>query len=102
MPSSSSQSTAATTPNSHKPTELFRLKQSGIVPKKHIINDKVSEAMKIVIRDEYTMKMELIPPGCHQSNAVEVAIRNFKAHFLSVLSGVADHFLLHFWDHFLP
>ena len=48
--------------------------------------------MKTVIRDEYKMEMELAPPGCHRRNAAEVAIRNFKAHFLSILAGVADDF----------
>ncbi len=46
--------------------------------------------------------MELVPPGCHQRNAAEVAIRNFKAHFLSVLAGVADNFLPSLWDRLLP
>ena len=48
------------------------------------------------------MKMELVPPGCHQHNAVEVAIRNFKTHFLSVLAGVADDLPLILWDWLLP
>jgi hypothetical protein len=46
--------------------------------------------------------MELVPPGCHRHNAAEVAIRNFKAHFLSVLAGVADNFPPNFWDWLLP
>ncbi len=41
------------------------------------------------------MAMELIPPGCHRRNAAEVAIRNFKAHFLSALAG-ARIFPLHY------
>ncbi len=48
------------------------------------------------------MEYELVPPGCHQCNAAEVAIRNFKAHFLSILAGVADDFPLHQWDKLLP
>jgi len=32
----------------------------------------------------------------------EVAIRNFKAHFLSVLAGVADNFPPSLWDRLLP
>ena len=61
---------------------MLRLKQAGIVPRKHILDNEVSEAMKNVIRDEYSMDMELVPPGCHRRNATEVVIRNFKAHFL--------------------
>ena len=48
------------------------------------------------------MKMELVPPGCHRRNAAEVAIRDFKAHFLSVLAGTADDFLPSLWDILLP
>ena len=48
------------------------------------------------------MEMELTPPDCHHSNATELAIRNFKAHFLSVLAEVANNFPLHLWDHMLP
>ena len=48
------------------------------------------------------MEMELVPPGCHRRNAAEVAIRNFKARFLSVLAGTADDFPMLFWYHLLP
>ena len=43
-----------------------------------------------------------MPPGCHQRNAAEVATRNFKAQFLSVLAGNADDFPLQLWDFLLP
>ena len=46
--------------------------------------------------------MELVPPRCHRRNAVEVAICNFKAHFLSVLAGVSDDFPPSLWDQLLP
>ena len=46
--------------------------------------------------------MELVPLGCHRRNTAEVAIRTFKAYFLSVLVGVADNFPLHLWNHLLP
>ena len=48
------------------------------------------------------MEIELVLPGCHQRNAAEVEIRNFKAHFLSVLAGVTGNFPLYLWDHLLP
>jgi hypothetical protein len=69
---------------------LLRLKQAGIVPKKQVLNNEVSENMKNHIRDTCKFNTELVPPGCHRRNAVEVAIRNFIAHFLSILAGVAD------------
>ena len=48
------------------------------------------------------MKLELVPPGCHRRNAAEVAIRNFKAHFLSVLAGTVTSFPPNLWDRILP
>ena len=70
---------------------MTRLKWAGIVPKKHVLDNEVSEAMKAIIRDEYHMEMELVPPGFHLRNTAEVAIRNFKAHFLSVLAGTISY-----------
>ena len=46
--------------------------------------------------------MELVPPVCHQHNAAEVAIHNFKAHILSVLAGVANDFPPSLCDWLLP
>ncbi len=37
-----------------------------------------------------------------QKNDAEVAICNFKTHFLSVLSGVAEDFPENLWDRLLP
>ena len=81
---------------------LLRLKRAGIIPKKHVLDNEVSENMKTYIRDTCKLNMELVPPGCHRQNAAEVAIRNFKAHFLSVLAGVADNFPPSLWDRLLP
>ena len=81
---------------------MLRLKRAGIVPKKHVLDNEISEKMKNLIRDEFKMQLELVPPGCHRRNAAEVAIRNFKAHFLSVLAGVATDFPMQLWDRLLP
>ena len=48
------------------------------------------------------MDMELVPSGCHRRNAAEVAIRNFKANFLSMLAGMAEYFPPSLWDRLLP
>ncbi len=71
---------------------LLQLKRVGIIPKKHVLDNKVSKNMKNHIGNTCKINMELVPPGCHQRNAAEVAIRNFKSHFLSVLAGVANDF----------
>merc|ERR1719148_127834 len=71
---------------------ILRLKRAGVKPKKHVMDNEVSESMKNLIRDEYNMELELVPPGCHRRNAAEVAIRNFKSHFLSILAGTDPDF----------
>jgi hypothetical protein len=71
---------------------LLQLKRAGIIPKKHVLDNKVLETMKNHIHNTCKINMELVPPGCHRRNMAEVAIRNFKSHFLSVLAGVADDF----------
>jgi hypothetical protein len=95
---------------SHKDAEMIQaydallqqLKRAGIVPKKHVLDNKVSKNMKNHIRDMHKFDMELVPPGCHRWNAAEVAIRNFKALFLSVLTGVSNNFPPSLWDWLLP
>ena len=58
--------------------------------------------MKLHIKEKYKFQLEMVPPGCHRRNAAKVAIRNFKAHFLSILAGTADSFPFHLWDRLLP
>ena len=48
------------------------------------------------------MQTELVQLGSHHINAVEVAIRNFKDHFLSVLAGTAHDFSPSLWYILLP
>jgi hypothetical protein len=77
---------------------LLHLQQAGNVPKKHVMDNEVSKNMKNYIKDNCRLTVELVPRGCHQQNAAEVAIRNFKAHFLSILAGIVEDFLPSLWD----
>jgi hypothetical protein len=81
---------------------LLQLKWAGIVPKKLVLDNDVSKNMKNHICDMYKLDMELVPPGCHRRNAAKVAIHNFKAHFFSILAGVANNFPPNLWDWLLP
>ncbi|KAL7480635.1 hypothetical protein ACHAW6_006312, partial [Cyclotella cf. meneghiniana] len=83
-------------------TVMLCLKQAGVTLHKHVLNNEISTAMKDLIKDTYRMTLKLVPPGCHHRNATEVAICNFKSHFLSILSGTADDFTLCLWDKLLP
>jgi hypothetical protein len=44
---------------------LLRLRQAGIIPKKHVMDNKVSENMKNHIKDNCRLTIELVPPGCY-------------------------------------
>jgi hypothetical protein len=46
-------------------TLLLRLKRAGIVPKKHVLDNKVSDNMKNCIHNTCKFDMKLVPPGCH-------------------------------------
>jgi hypothetical protein len=81
---------------------MQRLHHAGIRPKKHVLDNEISSAMKKLITEKYQMQYELVPPGCHRRNAAEVAIRNFKAHFISILAGVSADFPMKLWDKLLP
>jgi hypothetical protein len=77
---------------------LLRLKRARIIPKKHVLDNKVSKNTKNHIPDTCKLDMELVSPGCHRCNAAKVAICNFKAHFLSILASVANNFPPNLWD----
>ena len=51
---------------------------------------------------KWKSKYQLVPPHTHRSNAAERAIRTFKAHFLSILAGVAPDLSRNIWDLLLP
>jgi hypothetical protein len=53
---------------------LLQLKRAGIIPKKHVLDNKVSKNMKNHICGTCKMNVEIVPPWCHWQNMVEVAI----------------------------
>ena len=69
---------------------LNRVKAAGIVPMKHVMDNECSNNMKQLIRETY--RLELVQPYCHCRNVAEVAIKKFKAHFISILAGVDNDF----------
>ncbi|KAL7525323.1 hypothetical protein ACHAWF_003160, partial [Thalassiosira exigua] len=65
---------------------LDRVKKAGLKPKKHVLDNEVSEALQQAIQEE--CRLELVPPGCHRRNVAEVAIKSFKAHFIAICAGL--------------
>ncbi len=75
---------------------ITRMKVAGLGLKTHRLDNKASKAYKQCIRQNGMMH-ELVPPDNHRSNLAERAIQMFKHHFISILSGVDDKFLLSLW-----
>ena len=63
-----------------------------------ILDNEASAEYKQYIKKNWNSKYQLLPPPTHWSNAAERAIRTFKAHFLSILAGVAPYFPRNMWD----
>ena len=44
-------------------TLIQRLQQSDIKPKRYVLDNEISVALKTLIKDEYKMEIKLVPPG---------------------------------------
>ena len=44
-------------------TLVQRLTHANITPKKYVLDNEVSEAIQELIRSQYHMQLELVPPG---------------------------------------
>jgi len=82
---------------------MQRLKSRGHSVDLQILDNEASaEYKRQVIKEERKCKFQLIPPNVHCRNATEHAIQTFKAHILSILSGVAPKFPKLLWNLLLP
>ncbi len=79
---------------------LRRMKAAGMHPKKHTMDNEVSELLRYTIQDK--CKLELVTKGFHQQNVAEVAIKTFKEHFIAILAGLPDSFPVQLWCDLLP
>ena len=80
---------------------IHRLKDCGLVPKHHCLNNKMSVEFEAAIKAN-GMTFQLVTLHNHQMNTSEKAIQAFKEHFIVILRGVAENFPLHLWDKLLP
>ena len=60
-------------------------------------NEEITD-YKGIIKSEWGVGSQLLPPHIHHRNSAERAIRTFKAHFLSTLAGIAPTFSKNLWD----
>ncbi len=70
---------------------VYRVKLSALGLKHHCLDNECLAKFKECITKNGMMQ-ELAPPDCHRQNIAERAIRMFKNHFISILSGVDARF----------
>ena len=80
---------------------IDRLNKCGIYPKMHILDNESSSELEEAIGNN-NMTFQYVPPHNHRRNRAERAIQTFKAHFISILCGVAEEFPIALWCHLLP
>ena len=83
-------------------TIMQRLKDRNMLVDLQILDNEAIIEYKRIIKSEWGVGYQLVPPHIHRRNEAERAIRTFKAHFLSTLAGIAPNFPKNLWDLILP
>ena len=81
---------------------MQRLKDRNILVDLQILDNETSTEYKRIVKSEWGVGYQLVPPHIHRRNVAERTIRTFKAHFLSVLAGIAPTFPKNLWCLLLP
>ena len=81
---------------------MQRLNYNKLILDIQILDNEASAEYNRAIKTKCNANYQLVPPNTHRRNAAERAIRTFKAHFLSILAGVAPYFPGNLWDLLLP
>eukprot|EP00804_Cyclotella_cryptica_P009040 CCRYP_003144-RA/>CCRYP_003144-RA protein AED:0.34 eAED:0.37 QI:0/0/0/1/0.5/0.33/3/0/763 len=81
---------------------MTRLRDRDHPIEHQILDNEASENYRQAITQDWKATYQLVTPNVHRANAAERAIRTFKAHFLSVLSGIDPAFPNYLWDKLLP
>ena len=81
---------------------MQKLSNNNLTVDLQLLYIEASVEYKQAITEKWNANYQLVPPNKHRSNAAERAICTFKAHFLSILAGVAPDSPRNFWDLLLP
>ena len=81
---------------------MQRLRENKLTVDLQILDNEAIAEYKRSIKEKWNANYQLVPPNTHQRNAAERAIHMFKAHFISILAGVAPYFARNLWDLLLP
>ena len=73
---------------------LERMKAKGVVPIYQVLDNKISMAYRLEIK-QTSMTYQLVTPYDHHSNLSEKWIQTWKDHFIGVMSVTAESFPAH-------
>ena len=80
---------------------LERMKVQGIVPHHQVLDNEISTAYRLEIKNT-SMTYQLVPPDDHRCNLAEKAIQTWKDHFVGVMSGTAVGSPVRLWCQAIP
>ena len=78
------------------------IKDRNILVDLQILDNKESTKYKRIINPWWGVKCQLLPPRIHQITAADRAIRTFKTHCLSIISGISKTFPKNLWYLLIP
>ena len=65
-------------------------------------DNEISKIFTEYLTNDAQLEYQLVPPHNHRTNPAEVAIRDYKHHFIATRSGADDNFPKDSWDLLLP
>ena len=71
---------------------MQRLKDKNLLVDLQILDNECSKEYKATMKQKWGVTYQLVSPDLHRRNAAERAIITAKAHFLSIIAGVATDF----------
>ena len=77
---------------------MTRLKNLDQLVNPQILDNESNAEYNNTIRDFWKLEYQLFLTNLHCCNAAKCAIYTFKAHFLSILSVIAEYFSKNLWD----
>ena len=75
---------------------LERMKAQGIVPTYQVLDNEISTAYRLEIKQK-SMTYQLVSPYDHQRNFTDKSIQTWKDHFTGVTSRTTESFPAHLW-----
>jgi hypothetical protein len=81
---------------------MSQLKACGHTVDHQVLDNEASTKYIRVITEDWKATYQLVPPDIHLRNLAELAIQNFKAHFLSILASISKSFPNYYIFQFNP